>query len=79
MKIFAKHTAKKLVAVDLADKTSRVTMIGNIRRIFRKDVPDDLIDWIIALFKKSGINLLQDQSVLSFLLASDSESHSLIV
>ena len=79
MKIFAEHTAEQFIAVDLTDKTSRIAMIRNIGRILGKDVSNDLIDGIIAFLKESGINFLQDQFVLSFLIVSDSEGHGLII
>ena len=58
MKIFAEHTAEKLVAVDLTDKTAGISVVRDIGRVFGKNISYDLIDGVVAFLKESGVDLL---------------------
>ena len=48
---------KKLVTVELADEAASIIVIGDVGRILRENVSDDLVDWIVALFAEGRINL----------------------
>lgn len=39
---------KKLVAVQLADQTARVVVVGDVCRILGEQVTDDLVDRVIT-------------------------------
>ena len=50
LKINPQHAAEKLVPVDFTNETSRISVIGDIGRILRKNISDKLIHRIVALF-----------------------------
>ena len=51
---------QQVVPVDLADKTAGVVEIGDIRRVLREKIADDLVDGIVALFIQRAINRRED-------------------
>lgn len=71
--ILLEHAAEQLVAIQLADKASGIAMVGDVGRIFGKNVSDDLIDGIVALFEKRFVNFLQNELVFRLLIGDDGE------
>ena len=58
VQIFSQHTAEQIVPINFSDETSCVFIVGNIRGVLRKKITDNLIDGVIAFFKKRRIHLL---------------------
>ena len=48
--ILADQNLQQLVTVDFTDQRAGVVMVGDIGGILRKDIADDLVDGVVALF-----------------------------
>ena len=75
---FNKHL-KKLVSVDVADKTSCVVVCCYVGGILGEDIAYDLVDGIIAFLTKSVINNGQIPLEFALSVLADRKSHSLFV
>ena len=71
--ILLEHTAEQFIAIELANEASRIAMIGDVGRVFGKNISDDLIDGIIALFEKRRIHFFQNELVFRLLIGDDGE------
>ena len=57
---------EQLIPIQLADESPGIVVVGDIGGVLRKDVPDDLIDGIIALLPQGVVN--GSQNVLDLLV-----------
>src|SRR5699024_3191874 len=46
---------EELVPVQLTDQAAGVVVVGDIGRVLREQIPDDLIDGVIALFAERPV------------------------
>ena len=65
-KIVPHKLLKKLIAVKLTDEAASVIVIGDIGRILGKNITDDLIDGVVALFGEGTVDL--GENLLHFLV-----------
>ena len=57
---------QQFIAVNFTDQTARIVVIGDIRRIFGKNIANDLVDGIISLFNQRTVNGLQCPLLFKF-------------
>ena len=58
---------KKLITVQLADEAASVIVIRNVGRILRENISYNLVDGVVAHFRKRTIDL--SENLLHFLVA----------
>ena len=59
LKVEANDLVEQFVSVKLADDRTGVIVIGDISRIFRQKIADDLHDRIVTLFSQSKVNVIE--------------------
>ena len=62
---------EKFETIYAPDKISRVIVSGDVSRIFRKDISDDLADGIIAFFFQSVVGKKDDPFDLFFVFVAE--------
>ena len=70
---------KQLIAVYLADEAPGVVVVRDIRRVFGKQVTDDLIDGVIPLLLQCLIDCGQNVINLHILIVHNTEFAGIVI